>query len=792
MTDSSFLPRLAFFLGILCYVTGIALTAVLSVPSDTIFIASGIYLFLCLLLAAFFKRKFLYCLVGLFLPVGFLYAQWMTPVPSFQDVSRYAGQGTISLTGTIADEPLYQENKVKFLLKVESAGKEAPEQVQGQILVTWKNPSSISLRYGQKLSLEGKVSLPKGSRNPGDFSYKAYLDRQGTFSLLTVNSPQDLRVLAEGGNPILSLAYKVKHRILEGHSQALSHPFDSLLGSIVLGAKASPIPKDLQQSFRNVGLGHLLAVSGFQIAIVLGACLALGTLFHLPKLWIIGYTVPLLIFYVLMTGAPPSVVRAMAMALVGLVGYYLGREKDILAIAAFSGGVLLLIHPLWFFDIGFQFSYLATFGLIYLATPIASRLNFLPRVVGSLFGVVLASQIVILPLQFYYFNQFSWVAIPANLLAGLLIFLITIIGFVSSLLALISPFLALLPDLLLLGLMLILVQMVELFKVLPGALSFVPTPPLILLMAYYGALLLLLEGGRNGFFAVHKEKWAIFGLIFMAIYLWLPQLPGERVLAVTFLDVGQGDAALIETPGGKTLLVDGGTRSEYKGTLNDMGERVILPYLYRKGIDHLDLVVATHSDLDHLGGLISVVEKFPVFQVLDSGQTDPDQVYQDFFITVGKRNIPLLLAEEGMRLQVEPDIDLEILNPRYTPYSGTRSDSNANAILFRLIYHNQSIFFAADMEEVNEQALLASGIDFRSSILKVAHHGSKFSSSMPFLERVHPEVAIVSVGKNLFGHPHQDTLARLTEAGAAVYRTDELGAVIVKLKEDQFQVQVSD
>lgn len=786
----STLTRLLIPFSILLFLLGIGSTAILTLQPSHLLFVSGIYLLLFAILGLVLHRWFHYLLILLFFSAGYLYTQFMTPHPSSSDLVRYVGQGKIHLTGAIADEPLYQENNVKFTFQVESAGTDHFEPSQGKTLVTLKNPSETPLRYGQKLELEGIVTRPKASRNPGDFSYRDYLSRQGIFSLFTVNSGQDLSLLDKKENPILATALWAKHRIMDGHGRALSKPYDSLLGSIVLGSRASPIPQEMQQSFRNIGLGHLLAVSGFQIAIILGVCLSLGALFQFSKGWIIGYTVPLLLFYTLMTGAPPSVTRATLMALIGLIGFYLNREKNLLSIAALSGFLLLLYNPLWFFDVGFQFSYLATFGLIYLAEPIASRLIFLPRIFASLLGVVLASQIVILPLQFYYFNQFSWVALPANLVAALLIFGITIIGFLSSLMALIQPFLAFPLDWLLLGLMILLVKMVDFFKELPGALAYVPTPPLWLILSYYGTILVLLEGIRQGFLHINKEKWLIFGLFFLASYLWLPQVYLDKSLTVTFFDVGEGDATLVETPQGQTILIDAGTRSEYRGTLYDMGERVILPYLHRKGINHLDMAIATHSDLDHLGGFISLLDKIQVNQILDSGQTDPDKGYQLFLRKVGTKNIPLIPAEEGMKILLGPDLFLEILNPHYPFYSDTRSDINANAVLFRLIYKDQPIFFSSDMEEVNEKYLLDSGLDLHSTLLKVAHHGSRYSSSLPFLEKVKPDMAIISVGRNLYGHPHNETLSRLEAVGATIFRTDELGAIVIRFREGRPQVEV--
>lgn len=253
--------------------------------------------------------------------------------------------------------------------------------------------------------------------------------------------------------------------------------------------------------------------------------------------------------------------------------------------------------------------------------------------------------------------------------------------------------------------------------------------------------------------------------------------PQADDLTVTFLNVGQGDSILITTPGKKNILIDGGTIPKEWSTF-DAGRFIVLPYLRKRGIKKLDLVVATHPDLDHTGGLIAVLKKTTVDTFLDSGTITTTQTYEDLLKLVEKKNIKYKIAQQG-ELDIDPSIKLEILSPISDTFV---NDPNNNSIVIRLEYGKISFLFTGDIGEIAETLYVQKyGERLRSTVLKIAHHGGKGSSSIPFLNCVRPETAVISCGRNNpFGHPSKDILGRVEKMGIKTYRTDKYGTITIK------------
>ncbi|HIC94008.1 MAG TPA: MBL fold metallo-hydrolase, partial [Anaerolineae bacterium] len=267
-------------------------------------------------------------------------------------------------------------------------------------------------------------------------------------------------------------------------------------------------------------------------------------------------------------------------------------------------------------------------------------------------------------------------------------------------------------------------------------------------------------------------KMAIVGLAVAVLLVWmaLGSLPDGR-LHVAFLDVGQGDAIFIQTPRGRQILIDGGPNP---ATLTAaLGRR--MPFWDRT----IDLVILTHPDDDHLTGLIPVLERYRVGQILESGYEHSTSTYQRWLELIEEKKTPAHLARSGMRLGLEEGLELAILHPGPELLKGTEADSNNNSVVSRLSMGRVSFLFPGDIEEVVETMLLASGRELSSTVLKVPHHGSDTSSSAPFLEAVNPQLAVISVGAdNRFGCPSPEVVERL-EGRAILKRTDEDGTIEV-------------
>lgn len=261
--------------------------------------------------------------------------------------------------------------------------------------------------------------------------------------------------------------------------------------------------------------------------------------------------------------------------------------------------------------------------------------------------------------------------------------------------------------------------------------------------------------------------------------------PEETGLIVTFLNVGQGDSILITTPGKKNILIDGGSIPKEWSTF-DAGKMVVVPYLRKKGIKKLDLVVATHPDIDHIGGLISVLENIHVSAFLDSGTISTTQTYEQLLKLVKKKNIKYKITEQGT-LEIDPPIKFDILSPISNTFS---NDPNNNSIVIRLEYGKISFLFTADIGELAETLYVKKyGERLKSTVLKVPHHGGTNSSSIPFLNCVMPEVSIISCGRyNPFGHPSGEILKRIERMNTSIYRTDKNGTIIIKTDGERYDI----
>lgn len=251
---------------------------------------------------------------------------------------------------------------------------------------------------------------------------------------------------------------------------------------------------------------------------------------------------------------------------------------------------------------------------------------------------------------------------------------------------------------------------------------------------------------------------------------------GQQML-VHFIDVGQGDSILIESPNGKTMLVDGGVKGA--------GQHIV-SYLHELGVKKLDIVVATHPDADHIGGLIPVLNSIDIEQFYDSGKIHTSQTFEDMLTLIDTKNIPYNVPKTGDHIMLDEKIDVTVLNA-----NGTASDNNDASIVLKLTYGDISFLLTGDAGVALEKEMLAQ--DVKATVLKAGHHGSNTSSSQSFIQAVHPEVTILSYGKdNKYGHPHVEVVERLQAIGSKIYATAETGSVIVSTDGVNYDVSANE
>jgi competence protein ComEC len=290
-----------------------------------------------------------------------------------------------------------------------------------------------------------------------------------------------------------------------------------------------------------------------------------------------------------------------------------------------------------------------------------------------------------------------------------------------------------------------------------------------------------LIAGASWAFTRKKYGFTILGITLLAGFVLghtLPIFPQQ--LRVTFLDVGQGDAIVIETPNHHTYIIDTGNQIHSFKThrlLFDASKQVIIPYLHSKGIHKISGLILTHADMDHIGGASTLIEKIPIDMIFHNGHLH--QQLPTLSAQIQHRHIPTLALKNGDQLHLDQNITLTILNP--DPNGNPYDEPNDQSITGILKHEAVSFMLTGDLESERELALANSQANLKVTVLKLGHHGSKTSSTAPFLEKTNPQIGIVSAGRfNTYRHPHPSVINRVHSMGIRIFRTDQQGAIMCK------------
>lgn len=714
---------------------------------------------------------------------GWRYAASRTPFdPAY--IHYYNGGKDIELRGVVVEEPALYDTRAQLRVGVGEISVDGQARpVAGTIQITTGRFPAIG--YGATLRLVGDLAAPVVLGSPG---YGAYLERQGVLSIMEF--PQVEVIDGEGGNALMRALLRLKQRSREVITTSLPEPHASLLTGILLGDSRG-MPRELDDAFRETGMTHIIAISGFNIAVIIALLDYLTAPIFPRRSAAIGIMIFVLL-YALLVGAGASVVRASLMGVSYLIGFRLLGRPTLAVAGLFTAAFFMtLIDPDTLWDVGFQLSFAATLGLMLYAGRWGRWLAqgagpaFAPEVRGrilrftsELLLVTLAAQVLTLPLILYHFGRLSLASLPANVLvlpaqpgvmAG---------GGLTLLAGLVSPGLGQLVGLVAWLFLHYTISVIRLLAEMPYASVSLPLSSTGLVAVYTAIGLLTLlasqkktEGGKQllRIDNVPRKTIALIGLILAGLVLlgWEVGRPDDR-LRVAFMDVGQGDAIFIKTPNGRQVLIDGGRYPSQ--TLDQLGQQ--MPFWDRS----IDLVMATHPDADHVAGLIEVVERYNVSQLITNGaEGGSDAAYGELLAAAGERGNGVHVAQVGESIRLDEAVALDILHSGDANQTDNRNDAS---IVARLSYGALAVLLTGDAEEAAETIMIHNGIPLQAAVLKAGHHGANTSSSAEFLHAVAPRIVIISAGRdNSYGHPHPAMLTRAEEVGAAVLRTDELGTL---------------
>lgn len=700
--------------------------------------------------------------------------------PAVHSIAHWADTGPVLLSGTVVDRSASATGQPFILVRSERVSAGGFER-EASGLVRVSLPDAAAIYPGELVSLSGQIERPAAAANPGEFDYRAYLLLHGVRAVMYLEDAGQVTAQGPAGPAPARLAYTWKNNLVRVQALTLPPDYAALLTGILYGVRED-IPTAFADRLREAGVIHIITVSGLHVGFIICLAVLLGRLLRLSGRAAAVFNCAVVALYVFIVGAAPPVIRAGVMAGVGIAGGLLGRERDRYTPFAAAVLVVLGLNPLNLFDTGFQLSFVTTLTLIHLTPFVAGRLSFFPPRIRRFLSGVIVAQLGIAPLLLYYFFQLTPVALPANLLLLPLAGAAVGLGFAAGFAGLAWIGAAAGLNAVNLVILKLIILIAELCSQLPYANLYL-TPPSPAGLAVYYCLLFTLPYWRMAARTAQDRLYRPCGqtgkagiavcLSLAAILAWVP-LPNNRT-QVTFLAVGQGSAAFIRTGRTSGILIDGGNRVDEADWQVDLGERVVEPFLRRQGISRLDIIY-THGHDDHIGGLVTVLDRFRVGTLYGPPAAGDSLLYLRLHDLAKSKGVPFRVLQAGDTLTLQNGAVISVLRPE-----GAESTTNLNetSLVLKLRAGELTVLFTGDSGPVALRRLLAAETDLSADILVVPHHGSRTAYAPELYRAVAPQYAVIPVGRNYFGHPHAQVIDSLQAMGIGVCRTDHTGAIKV-------------
>jgi competence protein ComEC len=748
----------------------------------------------------------------------------LAPVADPLGLRRFGAGAMLTVHGRLVREAERFPDKMRLYVAVKRAGKgtNASAPAHGVIRVTVLSPGPF--RVGDEVRFRGRIHFPRNFGDPGEFDYEGFMARNGIAATMLAVAPR-------GGGPAVAILARhhefpaseiewLRGRIAGFIDRNLDDPVASEMRALVIGDRGG-ISREMHETFGRTGMAHLLVISGLHLSMVAAAVFVVVRFMLLlfPAVAGRGWAnrgaalaaMVAVSAYAIIAGHHVSTIRALVMVLAYMFAVAIGRPREALASLALAAIVICVGLPGSSADVGFELSFASVLAIVlgmrrYAAWVERRRLErgfagITPSHAEIAWewtlGYVAVSfwaMLAVAPLTAFYFNQFSLVGLVANAVT------VPIMGFGGTVLGLAASALSFVwgqPA----GAMLRVAGrfiaagnlMAEWFVNWPLAWTRVFTPTPVEIALAYSVLLVWLtwpvrwRSGRStnssAAEGAGRGRWryaalaALVGAITVDAGWWTHQRYFSPDLRVTFLAVGEGDAAVVRFPGARVMLVDaGGGWRDF-----DMGERIVARYLWSRKIMHVDWLALSHPDRDHFGGFEFIARNFSPRAFWTNGGSSRDESYSELLATLYALNISIRVVDARLAPMHIGAVTVAALNP---PARAGTSHNN-NSMVLRLQFGATSFLFTGDLEAAGEQTLIRSGRRLDALVLKVPHHGSRTSSSAQFIEAVRPEAAVISLGyHNRFHFPAAEVIGRYRGEGAWVLRTDHDGAVIVDATAD--------
>ncbi len=666
-------------------------------------------------------------------------------------------------------------DKVKFFFK---ADKINGENISGKTLVTYTGKDYSKLQTGDKYEFSGKLRVPFKSTNPSQFDYGKYLRNFDTFTVFYTDNAKPINTKLTPKWEFLQNLNQLRNKIINVHSQYLKSPNLEILGGIVFGDDAIAPPDYIKTSFVNSGLLHILAASGMNVAFIYAFWVFFMRRLKMPFKFMVISGIGLVIIYTFMTGLGASVIRAALMLILILIGKLIDRDAHSVSLLSFVAMIMLIYNPAFINDVGFQLSFIVTFGLLTTANVVFEKYkdSKIPQWLISALLIPVIAQIWVAPIQMFYFNTFSTYSIFANILSMPFLSVISFGGFISSILATINIFnnnLCMFIDVILNYVLHILVFISNFFANLQGSLLTTTHPNIFQIFIYYGIVLAVTLSVKKGINKTLLYTCLISGII---LALTLINIPSKNLEIIVF-DVQNADCFLIKTPQNKYFIIDTG-KAGYNGS-KAQANSIIIKYLKDHGIKNIEGLIITHFDNDHSGGAVDIMKNLNVKRAYINSFEDKSMTSQNIYKTLKELNIETQIPINNKSIYTEKYLNFQ------TYIDNSSDKDNEKSIITLLSYKNFDTLFTGDAGIVSFEKL-KNDIPHNIEILKVGHHGGPNVVNYDMLNHLNTKVSVISTGPNYFGHPNKGTLDILRNTD--IYRTDRHNSIKINSDGTKYKI----
>lgn len=677
----------------------------------------------------------------------------------------------------VVEKVLYQDkNNSKYIVNVNNINMDGNnEQIDEKTIV--KIIGQKDLEIGDIINFTGKFRIPMENTNPKLYNYRENLISKNIYTAITIKpfAIDDIQLTEKNFKYRIRIAFR--NTVEDVFDKYLDEDNSDLVKGIILG-DSNYLDDEYLESYREIGLAHILAVSGLHIGIIAGAFIFFLSRIGVQKKWNVIITITMIWMYGYAIGFPSSILRANIMFSLLFISGMMAEPYDSINSLFLSFLIILLFQPLSILSVGFQLSYIATFSLLYFPPKLRSFFypykNKLIYTVSALLGIYIG----ILPIQIYYFNGFSLMSIISNILIAPIISFVLILSgaliFINFIFSPIAVFIGIVINTSL-NIQSFLVDVLYSVKFLN---LYFASPNIVEIILYY--ILVFTLFNTFEFSRFKRDLNIVIYIYLIVLVFWIFGLEiTDQKLQVDFIDVGQGDSSLIRTRSGDYLVDTGGNLFDDF----DVGKNITLPYLQKHGVNKLKGIFITHFHLDHCKGVPLLMESMDIENIFISYKDIESEVYSSILDS----DIPVILLENGDKFKLDKNTLLTVLGPSDIERDRNNSANNLS-LVFNLSYYDRDILFTGDAEAEAER-LIEDRLERSVDILKVGHHGSITSSTDTFLAKAKPKIAIISAGRNnLYGHPHDDIISRFENLKCKVYRTDTMGMTRVVLDIDKIDV----